>query len=133
MPTKITNEAAAAMLTALGNLVSGGSLKIYSGTVPATAATALSDQVKLFEDSWSAAAYSSVSNNVMTMDHSQLSAQAVADGDASFYRVETSLGATRWQGTVGTSDANLIVDSVAFTTGGVVTILGWTVTHPLGA
>jgi hypothetical protein len=88
-----------------------GSLRIYSGTPPADADTALSGNTLLAQLALSATGFAGATDgtgkataaaNSITQDSS-----ADATGTATFCRILTNGGAAKWQGTVSTSGANL--------------------------
>jgi hypothetical protein len=69
---------------------------------------------------------------VATMDFSPaIDATVAADGTAGWFRVADSTGAAVFDGTVGTSGADLNFSSVAWVTGGTVELSSGTITEPL--
>lgn len=131
----ISNASAIAMLDALTALLDGGELKIYAGTKPADPDTALSGETLLAELSLSATAFAAATDgtgkatasaNAITDDSS-----ANATGTASFFRAFKSDGTTAViDGTVGTSAADLILNSTSISAGQNVSVSSWTVEMP---
>lgn len=117
----------AALDTALDTLNSGNIL-ILDGTQATDADTAIGSQVTLAQltfgaTAWAAASSGSKSANAITQDSS-----ADATGTASWYRMRTSGNAAVWDGSVGTSGANLNFNSVAISSGAAVSISSFTAT-----
>lgn len=104
-------------------------LKIWSGSLPADCAaadagTALA--VLNLPSDWMAAA----SSGSKVMAGSWQDGSADATGTAVHFRLYASDGTTcHMQGTVGTSGADMIVDSTSFTSGQVFTIYAFTLTE----
>lgn len=97
----------------LGSLLDDGYLRVYDGTQPLTADDAITDQVLLAElrfaaDAFPAAVAGVITSNALTDEDS-----ALASGTAAWARLLESDGATVvMDGTVGTSDANIIINTV---------------------
>ncbi|AEL19952.1 hypothetical protein SEA_TAPIOCA_24 [Mycobacterium phage Tapioca] len=124
----LTNACAQGMLNGTGLAESLGAspvIKIYSGTVPANADAANSGTV-LAVLPCSATPFSGFSDtgSAARATFGPITSDASADnsGTAAFFRIETSSGTVRCQGTVGTSDADLILNTVAITAGSTVAI-----------
>lgn len=104
----------------------GAVLKIRTGAAPANCATADSGTALAtltLPSDWMAAASSGSKAKSGTWQD----ASADATGTAAHYRLYASDGTTcHQQGTVGTSGADLIVDSVSFTAGQSFTVNSWT-------
>lgn len=121
------NEALDAML----NNANSGFLRIYDGTQPTDADTALGAQVLLAEltmnaTAFGAAAAGAASANAITQDSA-----ANASGTATWFRLVESGGTNViMDGSVGTSSANLILNSVAISSGAAVSVTAFTVTFP---
>lgn len=137
MATKITNEFAQAMMTGTGGCAAmdGAYVRIYSGSAPTNAGDAATG-TKLWEDNLAAQAESSMTNNVLTLDHSALSAAGKAEAGggtvAGYFRVvRASDDKTLIQGTCGTSAADMILDSATIASGATVSVTAWTITVPL--
>lgn len=103
-------------------------LKIRSGTVPATVATADAGDVLAtmsLDSDWMAAASSG--SKAKAGDWEDLTADD--DGTAAHFRIYASDGTTaHLQGTVGTSGADLNLDSVSIGVGQSITITSFTLT-----
>lgn len=106
-----------------------GSLRIYSGTAPANIDAALGAAVLLATLPLSATAFGAASSGVATAN-AITSATAAASGTASFFRVLESDGTTGvYQGTVGTSGAELNLSTVSILAGGTVSVSSMTYTQ----
>jgi hypothetical protein len=106
-----------------------GYLRIYSGTRPATPATAITTQVLLAELRFANPAAASVTNGVITFDTISPDTSANATGTASWARCLKSDGTTAvCDMNVGTSDANIIVTTTAISAGVQVSVTSATVT-----
>ena len=109
----------------------GGSalLRIYDSTVPATADTALGAQVLLAELTMNATFAPAASGGVLTANAITQDSSANATGTATFFRIYQSNGTTVVaQGTVGTSGADLNMNTTSIVSGGPVAVssLVWT-------
>ena len=121
----VRNAGLDAITTAVGT---SGLIRIYSGSVPATVATALGAQVLLAECACSATFAAGSSAGVLTLNAISNDAAADAAGTASFFRITTSGGTAVVQGTVGTSGADLNLSTTTFSIGLVVSISSFTIT-----
>jgi len=121
--TQLSTVAVEAEAGALATLLNNGYIKIYSGTQPANADTApTGSEVVLAELRFPSIAFASVSNGVL-ISNTISPAVAVADGTATWFRTFTSNGQTAViDGSVGTSDANLVIGSVSITQGLIVNV-----------
>ena len=136
--TIITNTAAIAMCDALVDLVDGGSgagkLRIYDGTKPAYADTAVSTQTLLVELTYSDPAFGACADGTGkatgTADTITSDSSANASGTATWFRVVDSDNNAIWDGTVGTSGADLNLNSVAISAGATVSISAHTISVP---
>jgi len=101
-------------------------IKIYSGTQPVNANTAISSQTLLVSLNVSGT-FGTDSNGTITLS-SVTSATAVATGTASFFRITKSDGTTVvMDGSVGTSSADMILDNTSIATGQTVSITSGTI------
>lgn len=117
LDTRISHAAANAAADALCALANSGFLKIYAGSKPADANTAISGQTLLATHNLSATAFAGAVNGVATAN-AVANATIAADGTASFFRIFKSNGTSVvFDGTVGTSGCNANVNSVAFANG----------------
>ena len=106
--------------------LNNGYLRIYNGTQPATADTALSGNTLLAELRFSATAAPATSAGLITFN-AITSGTAAATGTASFFRTFSSDGTTVvMDGSVGTSAANLVLNSVAISSGATVSVSAFT-------
>lgn len=117
----ISNAAASAAADATLAVVNGGTLRIYSGVKPATPDDALSGNTLLAQLGFGSPSFGSASNGVATNNVLTSDSNAPATGTAAFFRAYSSGGAAVFQGTCGTSNADLIMSSTAISTGGTVT------------
>lgn len=122
-PIKITEDVSNRALNAgIGDEADSGILRIYDGTEPATAETAITDQNLLAEFTLDAAAFPPASGGEITAA-AIAPVAAGADGIASWFRLFDAAGTTvLLQGSVGTAAAALILNSVNLVETGEVTI-----------
>ena len=120
-----------AMLDAITSKVgSNARLRIYSGTAPASCAAALSGDTLLVDLPCSAALAAASTNGVLTVN-SITQTNAGGSGTASFFRLYESTGTTCYmQGSVGTTGADLNLNTTAIAAGGPLQITSWTLTAP---
>lgn len=127
--TQMSNNAVNVEANALARRLDNGYRRIYSGTKPATADTALSGNTLLAELRFEATSAPSASNGVLTFTINT-DTSANNDGTATFFRDFESDGTTVvMDGTVGTtgSTSNLELNTTTFVTGQQVAIT--TATH----
>lgn len=121
------NEALDAFL----NNANSGKLRIYSGTQPANADTALSGNTLLAELTMNATAFGASASGVATANAITQDSAADATGTAAFFRLLESDGTTVvMDGSVGTTGADLNINSVAIQSGAAVSVTAFTVTFP---
>src|SRR3990167_1288332 len=126
----ITNAQAIVALDSLVDSMDAGTaavINIYDSTVPADADTALGAQVLLAQLTCSASVFASIVDDtpgaIATFDTITADASANATGTATFFRILTQdAGTVVAQGTVGTASADLILNTVAITSGSNVSI-----------
>jgi hypothetical protein len=111
-------------------------IQIYSGSVPADADAANAGTL-LATLTCSATAQTSIADDtpgaLATFASITGDSSADDDGTAAFFRISTQSGGTVTdQGTVGTSDADLILNTVAITSGSTVDITAATLLLPEG-
>jgi len=109
---------------------SSGTIKMYSGSVPATVATALGAQVLLATLPCSATFAAASSGGVLTLNAISNDTSADAAGTGSFFRICTSGGTAVAQGTLGTSGADINLSTTTFSIGLVVSVSSFTHTAP---
>lgn len=119
MTISITAARANALLDAYAARFNSGQLKIYAGSVPANADAALGGATLLGTLTFSATAFPAASSRSATANAITQDASADATGTASFYRAFESDGTTLIeQGTVGTSGADLNLNTTSIVNGG---------------
>jgi len=117
-------------LNALAALLNSGTVAIYAGTLPATPETAVNGTLlgtlTLANPAFGAAAAGVITANAVTGDLT-----ADATGTAAYFRAWKSDGTTAvLDGTVGTSGADMNLNSVAIQAGADIEIASWTITLP---
>ena len=111
---KRTSTAASAAATAFGALLNGGYLRLYDGTQPATADTAIGTATLLAELRFATPAFGAASDGVVTATGISDDTDCNETGDATWFRALGSDGTTKvYDGSVGTADADLIVATVS--------------------
>lgn len=126
---KFSNTMVNAEADAVGNALNSGYLRIYDGSQPANADTAVSTQVLLAELRLNADAFGAAVAGVITANAIIDDSSANATGTATWARVLASDGTTVWfDGSVGTSAANVIVNTTSIVTGAVVSCSSLTFT-----
>ncbi len=111
-------------------LLNNGTIVIYSGSVPATADTALGAQVVLATCTYGATAFGAASGGSATAN-AIAGANAVATGTASFFRsFKVDATTVVLQGAVGTSGAELNINSTAIQNGAAVAVTSQTYARP---
>lgn len=141
MAISVTNASALVMLNALVDRCEEGTppaeIKIYAGTVPTDADTALSGNTLLGTLTFSNPAFEAATddNPGATVDADTITDDSSADatGTASFYRVVTgTAGTVLWQGDItatgGGGDMELV--SVSITIGQPIQVSSFTMKHP---
>ena len=116
---------------AMSDLLDNGYLRIYDGSQPANADTAVSTQTLLAELRFNATAAPAASNGVLTFNAVTAEDSALATGTATWFRALKSDGTTVvMDGSVGTSGANLNLSSASITIGSSVSVTSFTHTIP---
>lgn len=127
---KRSNAAANAACDAMAALLNNGYLRIYSGTQPATADTALSGNTLLAELRFGATAFGSAVAGVATANAITSDSSADATGTATFFRALKSDGSSVvYDGSVGTSSADLVLGSTSIVSGAAVAVTSLTLTE----
>jgi len=120
---KLANAAASAAADAVTALLNNGYLRIYDGSQPANADTAVGAQTLLAELRFGNPAYGAAANGVAAVNPITSDSGADASGTASWFRALKSDGTTVvFDGSVGTSGANLNLNSVAISQGAAVSV-----------
>ncbi|WP_020467881.1 hypothetical protein [Zavarzinella formosa] len=114
-----------AITTAIGT---SGLLRIYSGTQPTNPDTALSGNTVLAELALSSTFAAGASGGVLTA--SSISSDTSADntGTATFFSLLTSGGTRKVDGSVGTSGADLNLNTTSIVSGAQVSVSSLTIT-----
>lgn len=120
---KVADAGVNAEADALSDLLDNGYLRIYDGTQPATADTAIGAQVLLAELRFNATASPAASEGVLTFGAITKDSIANAGGTAAWFRALQSDGTTPvMDGTVGTSGCDINLNSVAIGAGAEVSV-----------
>lgn len=131
---KRANAAVNAAADAACALLNSGYLRIYSGSQPATADTAITDQTLLAELTFGATAFGAASAGVATANAITKDSSANNTGTAAWFRAWKSDGTTPvFDGSVGTSNADLVLNSVAISAGAEVSVSSLTYTETKSA
>jgi len=113
----VRNARLDAIISAIG---SSGKLKIYAGSQPTDADTALSGQTLLASLALSATAAPASSGGVLTFNSITNDSSADATGTAAWFTLTTSGDVRVVDGTVGTSGTDMIIDNTSISAGQVV-------------
>lgn len=113
------NAALDAITSAIG---ASGRLRIYDGTAPANANTALSGNNLLVDLPLSATFAPAAAGGVLTANAITTTNAALSGNPATFFRLTTSAGAAVVQGSIGTSGADLNLNTTNIVAGGPVAI-----------
>ena len=130
---RLTNAAASAAADAVVDRIDtggAGTIKIYTGTIPTDADTAIGAQVLLATLTFSATAFGAASNGVATAAAITSDTSADATGTAAWARIASGAGTTQMDVTVGTSGEDINFNTVSFVTGATVAITALTYTQP---
>lgn len=117
----LSTAAASAAMAAVGNLANGGTLRMYTGTIPTTPETAIGAQTLLATFTFSATAFGTPAFNSPneTIDASFVASSVtpVANGTVAWARALASNGTTViGDFSVGTSGTDIIIGNTALTT-----------------
>lgn len=130
---KRSNAAVNAAADAVTALLNNGYLRIYDGTQPATANTAITTQTLLAELRFNATAFGAASNGVSTANSITADSSADATGTASWFRALKSDGTTAvFDGSVGLSSADMVLNSTSIAAGAAVSVSSFTYTENKG-
>lgn len=131
---KLGNAAVNAGAAAVGALCNNGYIRIYTASQPATADTAITDQVLLAELRFGATAFGDPAAGVIEANAITPDSDANATGAAAWFRALKSDGTTPvFDGSVGTSSADLVLNSTAIQEHAAVSITTMTYTQPKSA
>lgn len=130
---KYSNTMVNAEADAVGAALDSGYIRIYDGSQPATADTAIGAQTLLAELRFGADAFGAASTGTITANAITSDSSANATGTATWARILASNGTTVWfDGSVGTSDANVILNTTSIVSGAVVSCSALTFTVSKG-
>src|SRR5437660_318799 len=106
----LANAAVNAEANALAALLNNGYLRIYDGSQPVTADTAISTQNKLAELRFGATAFGGASAGALTANAITSDSDAAATGTAAWFRCFESDGTTPvFDGSVGAGTADIVM------------------------
>ena len=105
-----------------------GLLRIYDGSQPANPDTAVTSQTKLAELTTNASAFAAAASGGVLTANAISSANAVASGTASWFRLCKSDATAVIDGTVGTSGTDLIIDNTSIASGQQVSVTSLAIT-----
>ena len=126
-----STESVNAACNAIVDLADTGYIRIYDGTQPADANTAVSTQTLLAELRFGATAFGAASGGTATANAITSDSSANATGTAAWFRVLKSDGTSvLWDGSAGTSGCDLNLNTTAIVSGATVAISSMTFTHP---
>jgi hypothetical protein len=125
--TQKTNLAVNTEADALAGLLNSGLIRIYDGTQPATGDTAITTQNLLVTLTLNATAFPAAVAGALTAN-AITSGTAGASGTATWARILTSAATAVFDGSVGTADANIVLNSVAISSGASVACTSFTIT-----
>jgi hypothetical protein len=130
---KLTSLAATAEADAVAALLNNGWIRVYSGLQPSTADEAVSSQVVLAELRFGNPAFGSASDGAAAANAITGDSSANATGTATWFRCFQSDGTTPvFDGSVGTSNSNLVLNSVEISAGAQVDVTSFTFTAQKG-
>lgn len=125
---KYSNTCVNAEADAIGGALNTGYIRVYDGSQPADADTAVGAQNLLAELRFNADAFPAAVAGLLTANAITDDAGANATGTASWARILASDGTTTYfDGSVGTANANVILNTTAIVTGAVVSCSSLTV------
>ncbi len=118
MSPNLSDAAASAAADAVCALLDGGYLKIYDGTMPASADTATTTQEFLAELRWNVRAFRGAAKGLALANPLRQDVPVAATGTARWFRAVKADGVTPvFDGTVGKTGATLNLKSVALSEG----------------
>lgn len=115
---KFSNACVNAEADAIGGALNNGVIRIYSGSQPTDADTAIGAQVLLAELRFGADAFPAAVAGLLTANAITADSSANATGTATWARILASDGSTVYfDGTVGTSAANVVIATTSIVAG----------------
>jgi len=128
---KLSNATVDVQGDATASMFDNGYLRLYDGTQPTNADTAIGAQVLLAELRFAATGIATSVNGVLTANALTPDSSANASGTCTWYRALKSDGTTViCDGSAGTADADLVLNSVAISSGAAVSVSSFTHTIP---
>ena len=128
---RLSEDAANAQADATSFMLDDGYLRIYDGTRPASSDDPVTTQNLLAELRFGNPAFASASGGTITANAIISDPSAAATGLASWYRVLSSDGTTAvFDGTVDTSDANLVMNNTNIQINAQIDVSSFTYTVP---
>lgn len=115
-------------LNAALDVLNGGNVLILDGTQATDADTAIGAQVTLAQVGMNATAFAAASAGSKVANAFTADSSADATGTASWYRMRTSGSTAVWDGSAGTSGANINFNTTSIVSGASVNITGFTAT-----
>ena len=128
--TTAAQNAAMDAVTILINATSAGSIKLYDGTIPTNANTAVSGQTLLATLTFSTDAFGDAALGIATAAAITGDSSVDADGTCTWARIADGGGTTVFDCDAATASAIIILNAVAFVSGGTVDCDSMTLTMP---
>jgi hypothetical protein len=116
-------------LNAAFDILNSGRLRIYDGTQPATADTALSGNTLLADLAMGATAFAAASAGSKTANAITNDSSADATGTASWHSLLNSSNVRKIDGTVGTGTHDLVVNTVSIVAAAVVSCSSYVISQ----
>lgn len=131
----VAQNTSSAMLNEVFTLLNGGHLTIYSGSMPATPETAVSNQTALVSGTFSNPALSgtitySSGYMVGNLGFANTTLSTITSGTATWARAYSSASAAVVDLTVGTTGTDIIVGNTGIQTGVTVNVTSATLSNP---
>ena len=132
MASRFSTVAANTAADAIAALLDGGFLRLYDGTRPTTAESAVTNQVLLAEIAFGDPAFGAAVGGIATANALTAEDSALATGTATWFRCVTNGGASVFDGSIGIAGdgANLTLNDVAIELGASVSISAGPFTTP---
>lgn len=133
MTIRISNAVRSALANQITSAVDAGAagkLRIYTATQPAGPDTAVGAQTLLAEFTLADPSFGAASNGVITLAGTPRSTTGLAAGTAAWFRILTSADVAVADGAVGTSGAELNLNTLTISVGVSVEITSGTITVP---
>jgi hypothetical protein len=122
-----------AKANAVGDALNSGYLRVYDGSQPTDANTAIGAQNLLAELRFDADAFGAAVAGVITANAIVQDSSANLTGTATWARVFASNGTTVWfDGTAGTGTVNFVLNTASIVSGAVVSCSSFTLTENAG-